>query len=182
MFDQQCLRDYGSRPTRSQQSGQSRQKMHEERQKVTYGPRSYRYRLGSQVYEMRAICRDNRNSPGTGLTAFAALCLLFPLLVMACPRMFHAERMDWLCGSKRIAVLYARGIIPPGTCGARDTPRPSRPPGRTPRYLATRARCARRVRFGAHPATSPHNSHDFYVLRRLRLPSNRAPGAISKVS
>ena len=42
--------------------------------------------------------------------------------------------------------------------------------------------CARRVRFGAHPAMSPHNSHDSYVLRRLRLPSNRAPGAISKVS
>ncbi len=40
-------------------------KMHEEHQKVTHGPRSYRYRLGLQVYEMRAICRDNRISLGT---------------------------------------------------------------------------------------------------------------------
>ena len=39
--------------------------MHEEHQKVTHGPRSYRYRLGLQVYEMRAICRDNKISPGT---------------------------------------------------------------------------------------------------------------------
>jgi len=66
MFDQQCLRNDGSRPTRSQQSGQGRQKMQEESQKVTHGPRSYRYRLGLQVYEIRAICRHNRNSPGTG--------------------------------------------------------------------------------------------------------------------
>jgi hypothetical protein len=65
MFDQQCLRNDGSRPTRSQQSGQGRQEMHEERQKVTHGLRSYRYRLGLQVYEMSAICRDNRNSPGS---------------------------------------------------------------------------------------------------------------------
>ncbi len=65
MFDHQCLRDDGSRPTRSQQSGQSRQKMHEEHQKVTHWPRSYRYRLGLQVYEMRVICRDNKISPGT---------------------------------------------------------------------------------------------------------------------
>ncbi len=65
MFDHQCLRNDGSRPTRSQQSGQTRQKMHEEHQKVTHGARSYRYRLSLQVYEMRAICRDNRNSPGT---------------------------------------------------------------------------------------------------------------------
>ncbi len=43
-------------------------------------------------------------------------------------------------------------------------------------------RGARRLRFGAHPAMSPHKSHDYYVLRRLRVPSNRAPGAISKVS
>ncbi len=39
--------------------------MQEESQKVTHGPRSYRYRLGLQVYEIRAICRHNRNSPGT---------------------------------------------------------------------------------------------------------------------
>jgi hypothetical protein len=38
--------------------------MQEESQKVTHGPRSYRYRLGLQVYEIRAICRHNRNSPG----------------------------------------------------------------------------------------------------------------------
>ena len=43
-----------------------RRKMQEESQKVTHGPRSYRYRLGVQVYEIRAICRPNRNSPGTG--------------------------------------------------------------------------------------------------------------------
>ncbi len=65
MFDQQCLRNDGSRPTRPQQSGQGRQKMQEESQKVTHGPRSYRYRLGLQVDEIRAICRHNRNSPGT---------------------------------------------------------------------------------------------------------------------
>ncbi len=65
MFDQQCLRDDSSRPTRSQQSGQGRQKMHEERQKVTHELRSYRHRLSLQVYEMRTICRNNRNSPGT---------------------------------------------------------------------------------------------------------------------
>ncbi len=78
MFDQQCLRDDGSRPTRSQQSGQGRQKMHEEHQKVTHGPRSYRYRLGLQVYEMRAICRDNRISPGT--PSPAALTTLIQLV------------------------------------------------------------------------------------------------------
>ena len=66
MFDRQCLRDDAPRPTRSQQSGQGRQEMQEESQKVTHGPRSYRYRLGSQVYEIRAIRRHNRNSPGTG--------------------------------------------------------------------------------------------------------------------
>ena len=65
MFDHQCLRDDGARPTRSQWSGQGRQKMPEERQKVTHRPRSYRYRLGLHVYGIRAICRDNRNSPGT---------------------------------------------------------------------------------------------------------------------
>ncbi len=57
-FYQQCLGDDGSRPTRSQQSGQGRQKMHEDHQKVTHGPRSYRFRLGLQVYEMRAIYRE----------------------------------------------------------------------------------------------------------------------------
>ncbi len=69
MFDQQRLRDDGSRPTRSQQSGQRGQEMHEERQKVTHGLRSYRYQLSLQVYEMRAICGDNTNSPGTGPAA-----------------------------------------------------------------------------------------------------------------
>ena len=57
MFDQQCLRDDGSRPTRSQQSGRRYQEMHVERQKVTHGLQSYRYQLGLQVYEMRAILR-----------------------------------------------------------------------------------------------------------------------------
>ncbi len=52
MFDQQCLRNDGARATRPQQSGQGRQKMHEEHQKVTHGPRSYRYRLRLQVYEI----------------------------------------------------------------------------------------------------------------------------------
>ncbi len=28
-------------------------------------PEQYAYRLGLQVYEIRAICRHNRNSPGT---------------------------------------------------------------------------------------------------------------------
>ncbi len=66
MFNQQCLRNDGARATRPQQSGQGRQKMHEKRQKATHGLQSYRHQLGLQVYEMRAICKDNRNSPGTG--------------------------------------------------------------------------------------------------------------------
>jgi len=58
MLDQQCLRNDGSRPTRSQQSGQGRQKMQEEHQKVAHGLQSYRHQLGLQVYEMRAICSE----------------------------------------------------------------------------------------------------------------------------